>query len=149
MSDDLNKRLENSSHGGTPQTKPDERRQYLGSLRERVVLSITVAEMKVPQTLTTLKKVLPDYLHHDYQALINGKLDTDVTSAYIGALSHAGLPFTLVRDETAHTQADAFALLIVAKTAVNEPTIDIDTKYPQPKTAPEPEKKSLWDKLFH
>ncbi len=30
---------------GTPATKPEERRQYLGSLRERLYLRLTVAEM--------------------------------------------------------------------------------------------------------
>ena len=38
MTEDLNTRLENAAKGITPQTCPDERRRYLGSLRERVLV---------------------------------------------------------------------------------------------------------------
>ena len=34
MTEDLNTRLENAAKGITPQTCPDERRRYLGSLYE-------------------------------------------------------------------------------------------------------------------
>ena len=48
MSEDLNQRLEQSSHGNL-QTKPDERRRFLGSLRERTFLRMTVAQVQDPK----------------------------------------------------------------------------------------------------
>ena len=38
MTEDLNKRVEQAAQGITPQTKPDERRRFLGSLRERCLI---------------------------------------------------------------------------------------------------------------
>ena len=48
MTEDLNTRLEHAAKGITPQTCPDERRRYLGSLRERVLVRMTVKETDNP-----------------------------------------------------------------------------------------------------
>lgn len=48
MSEDLEKRVEYAASGITPQTKPDERRRYLGSLRERVYLRMNLTECQDP-----------------------------------------------------------------------------------------------------
>ena len=40
----LEQRLDNGIYG-TPQLKPDEQRRYLGTFRERVCLTISVAEL--------------------------------------------------------------------------------------------------------
>ena len=53
MSEDLSKRVEQAAQGITPQTKPDERRRYLGSLRERVLVRMNNSELKDPK-LTAL-----------------------------------------------------------------------------------------------
>ena len=39
----------NSALYGPPQTKPDERRKYMGSLRERVALCISNQELADPK----------------------------------------------------------------------------------------------------
>ena len=46
MTEDLNKRVEQAAQGITPQTKPDERRRYLGSLRERCLIRMDNTEVK-------------------------------------------------------------------------------------------------------
>ncbi len=48
MTEDLNTRLEHAAKGITPQTCPEERRRYLGSLRERVLVRMTVKETDNP-----------------------------------------------------------------------------------------------------
>ena len=58
MSENLNERLEQSSHGPL-QTKPDERRRYLGSLRERVYLKMTITDLENP----TSRQI---FLNHTY-----------------------------------------------------------------------------------
>ena len=44
MTEDLTKRVENAANGITPQTRPDERRRFLGSLRERVFVRMTIKD---------------------------------------------------------------------------------------------------------
>lgn len=145
--DDLQAHL-NSSIYGPPQTNPDERRQYLGSLRERCALFISNAEMAETTTLpaftarfATLQK------EADYSMLLNGKLDSDLTTPYLAAASQANFPFTLVNDDTANTAPTSCGLAIVAKTAIN--ATDIRLTAPTPPTTGTPEKKqSFFGKLF-
>ncbi|MBT8932923.1 DUF1694 domain-containing protein [Lactobacillus delbrueckii subsp. bulgaricus] len=44
MTENLTKRVENAANGITPQTRPDERRSFLGSLRERVFVRMTIKD---------------------------------------------------------------------------------------------------------
>ena len=70
MTEDLNKRVEQAAQGITPQTKPDERRSFFGSLRERCLIRMDNTEVNNPE-LTDL------FLKHNtyfkgYTLLING-----------------------------------------------------------------------------
>ncbi|MCT6903063.1 MAG: YueI family protein, partial [Lactobacillus sp.] len=49
MTEDLNTRVSNAAQGITPQTRPDERRRFLGSLRERVLVRMTNTEVQDPK----------------------------------------------------------------------------------------------------
>ncbi|ANY13752.1 YueI family protein [Latilactobacillus curvatus] len=125
--DQLQQHLDSAMHGA-PQTNPDERRRYLGSLRERVFLGITNQELATAQA--KFEAHLTDY--KPYSVLLNGK--NPAATDYLVALSAHGIPFTLVNNETAKTEPTAFGLLVVAKDAINHEAITLDTLYPDPKT---------------
>lgn len=146
-SDDVNQRIEESAVGGR-QTNPDERRQYMGSLRERVFVAITVGELPKPEILAAFKAHLTDY--QGYSALINGTVDNAITGGYIRALSSANIPFTLVNDTTTPRDDAAMGLLIVAKEAINSQTVAITAKYPEsaPEKTNKPKKKGFFESLF-
>ncbi len=138
MTEDLNTRLEHAAKGITPQTCPDERRRYLGSLRERVLVRMTVKE--------TDNRAL------DYTILINGKMPQNkFISKLMSLCSQKDIKFTLINDETAKNEPDSTGVLVVSKTAINHYRIDINQVY-----APEvpheqlskPKKENFWDKLF-
>ncbi|MCX2456095.1 YueI family protein [Lacticaseibacillus nasuensis] len=128
---------------GTPQTNPDERRHYLGSLRERCALVLTNADLQNAATLAAFTKALPQYQHRDLKLLLNGKLPSDVTTPYLTLATKAALPFTLVNDDTAQLGEQAVGLLLVAPTAINQ----ADVNLPQPPAAPK-KKPGLFDRLF-
>ncbi|MFD1484482.1 DUF1694 domain-containing protein [Lacticaseibacillus baoqingensis] len=131
---------------GTPQTRPDERRQYLGSLRERVALAVTNAEITRPETLALCRQVLAEYGQQaGFKLLINGKLEPAQTAPYMQAASQAGLAFTSINDDTAQITPAAFALLLVAKNAIDHQ--DIRLHYPE--TPAEPKKRSFFDRFQH
>ncbi|KRM72914.1 YueI family protein [Lacticaseibacillus brantae] len=133
--DDLQAHL-NKSIYGTPQTNPDERRRYLGSLRERVVLEISNTDIVKPDVLTAFQTALPQYVQPTYQALINGKQGPDVTAPFIKAVNDAGLKFTLVNDDTASLDPSYPGLLIVAPDAINHDDISLPaTDTPSESTA--------------
>lgn len=152
MSDDLAKRVEQAAQGITPQTKPDERRRYLGSLRERVYVRMDNTEVKDAKLTSLFLEHIDDY--KGYTILINGNISDD---GFLGdveaACSKKDIPFTLVNNETAKTGPQDSAVLVVAKNAINRPRIEINQVYaPEiPKlTLNEPEKKEgFWHKFFH
>lgn len=150
MSENLNERLEQSSHGPL-QTKPDEHRRYLGSLRERVYLKMTITDLENPTSRQIFLNHINEY--KDYQILINGKMDQNEAIDQIEAsCAKENIPFTLISDENAQTNPDSAAILVVAKSAINKDRIAIKQVYPPefPKEQlNQPKKESFWHKLFH
>jgi len=61
MTEDLNKRVEQAAQGITPQTKPDERRRFLGSLRERCLIRMDNTEVKNPELTALFLKHITDF----------------------------------------------------------------------------------------
>ncbi|WP_297816674.1 YueI family protein [uncultured Lactobacillus sp.] len=152
MTEDLSKRVQQAASGVTPQTKPDERRRYLGSLRERVLLRMTVAQVADPKLDTLFLKNIDDF--KGYTVLINGKMpQNDFISKLMGKCSQDDIKFTLINDETAKNEPDATGILVVSKTAINRYRIDIQQVYAPtvtPNAIQEPKKKkSFWSKLFN
>lgn len=150
MTEDLNERLKQSAMGAGPQTKPDERRRYLGSLRERVFLRMNNSEIKDPD----LEKIFLDHIsnYQDYTILINGKIEANSFLNKVEAsCSKYNIPFTLVNNETARIGLKDTALLVVAKTAINKERVEIGQVYPPEMPHTElaaPKKKSFFQRLF-
>ncbi|MDE3314951.1 YueI family protein [Lacticaseibacillus zeae] len=147
MSDDNMQEHLNSALYGPPQTNPDERRRFMGSLRERVALRLSNKELADPDRQKQLAPLLKDFHDHGYKALLNGKLDNAVTGPYMKLLTDANIPFTLVANETAQTDDKAAGLLIVSDKAINQSTIDLPSlDQDQDKTKP---KKRGFDLFKH
>lgn len=153
MTEDLNQRLEQASRSKSgPQTKPDERRRFLGSLRERTLIRMSVAQTQEPKWQKIFLEHLNDY--KDYTILINGKMQqNNFIGKLMGNCSKLGEKFTIVNDNTAHTDPDATGILVVAKTAINQMRIEINQVYapelPSERLdAPKEYKHHLFKKLF-
>jgi uncharacterized protein YueI len=56
---ELEKMLAASLHGA-PELKPDEKRRYLGSFRERVIQAVTFDQLRTQAGLTVMKEALQD-----------------------------------------------------------------------------------------
>ena len=153
MTEDLSKRVEQAAQGVTPQTKPDERRRFLGSLRERVLVRMTNSEVQNPNLTKLFLQHIDDY--KNYTILINGNVsDNNFLDKVEGLCSKKGIEFTIVNNETAKTGLDDSAVLVVSKTAINKPRVEIGQVYPpeMPKTelpSSEHKKTSFRQRLFH
>lgn len=147
--DDLQQHL-NSSIYGPPQTNPDERRHYLGSLRERVAIRIRNQDVEEPAALTAVTKALTKYADHPgFKLLINGKLDPEMTAPFMQAASAQNMPFTLVNDGTANLAPSGAGILLVASNAINVQEIDLPKSSTASQAASQPTKKpGFWDRLF-
>lgn len=152
MTEDLSKRVEQAAQGITPQTKPDERRRYLGSLRERVLVRMNNSEMQNPELTSLFLKHIDDY--KDYTILINGNIeDNNFLGKLESQCSQKNIAFTLVNNETAKTGPDDTAVLVVAKTAINKMRIEVGQVYapeiPKTELTTNKKKGSFWQRLFH
>lgn len=128
MGENVNDRLEQSLHG-QPKLNIDEHRQYLGSLRERIFVRLTVAEMQDKASVMKFVRHFSDF--KNYQILINGKLpQSTLQNQIIMNASKQDVTFRIVNDDTAKLDSNATGLLVVAKEAINEDEIAFDTKYP-------------------
>ncbi|WP_278414864.1 YueI family protein [Lactobacillus taiwanensis] len=150
MTEDLNTRLEHAAQGITPQTCPDERRRYLGSLRERVLIRMTVEETNNQKLDTLFLKHIDDY--KGYTILINGKMpQNDFISKLMGLCSQKDIKFTLINDDNAKDEPNSTGILVVSKTAINHYRVEINQVYapevPNERLT-ERKKPSFWDRLF-
>ncbi|RMC25084.1 MULTISPECIES: YueI family protein [unclassified Lactobacillus] len=152
MAEDLNKRVSNAAQGVTPQTKPDERRRFLGSLRERVFVRMSNSEVQNPKLRKLFLDNFSNYLN--YEVLINGNIDDAFLNQIEASCGKYDIAFTLINNETARTGLDETAVVVVSKTAINRLRIEISQVYP-----PEISKEALpgtktakggfWHRLFH
>lgn len=134
---------------GTPQLKPDEKRKYLGTFRERVSLTITFQQLKDPQALVDLKEELAK--NPDLYVIINGQLEQQLLASLLKIVKEADVPFTLNTDQALATCSDALAVVVCAKkTALHEATVDVFQKYPEKKElTPEKSQKEEHFSFFH
>ena len=152
MTEDLNTRVSNAAQGITPQTKPDERRRFLGSLRERVLVRMTNTEVQDPKLTKLFLLHFKDYT--GYNILINGNLHDNFVDQVETYCSKYEISFTIVNNETAKTGPDDSAILVVAPAAINKMRIEINQVYPpeMPKTQlsnTNQKKAGFWHRLFH
>ncbi|MGB6179143.1 YueI family protein [Carnobacterium sp.] len=132
---------------GANQTKPEERKKYLGSLRERIYLSMTIEQLITEDYLDALKKEVTQ--HPNNMLLFNGSIDIKDLDPYIKLSNQMNCTFRIVTDEFA--EKSNIGLVYVAPEATNIENIDVAEKYPKTDNPPNNkvrEKKSFFKKLF-
>ena len=145
-SDNMQNHL-NKGMYGVNQTKPNERQQYLGSLRERIYLSITIEQLTSADYSDAVKKEVNK--HPNNTLLFNGSVDIKALDPYIKISNLLNCSFRIVTDEDA--EKSNIGLIYVAPQAVDIEIIDVTKKYPQSDMTSEkksPEKKSFFKRFF-
>lgn len=136
----------NASLHGVPELKATEKRKYLGTFRERVYLTITVAELATDWLPVFEKEIVASA---DRLILINGNLDDQLIRPYLRTAAQHQINFTLKTGEEYQTTPGSMAIVITASTAVNLPEVDIAKLYPNNESRVDHQKHSLWDHLHH
>lgn len=121
-------RLENAIYG-TPKIKPDEQRKYLGTFRERVCLTISVAELKEQDWSSAIVEEINRQIGQ--VMFLNGNLPDNILRPYIKLASQNNFPFTLKTEPEYRTNPDSLAVVIAAKSAVYQSPVDVKKRYPQ------------------
>ncbi|MEH7176770.1 YueI family protein [Neobacillus vireti] len=132
--------LQQGIHGPL-ETKPDERRKYLGSLRERIIIALKksqVAEAAIyPQVEREMKQNPRSNL------FLNGNMDYSVLSKYVKLAVKYKLEHTIVTNKEHDTD---IGLILAMDYAIDKEEIYITKKainLPE-----QPKSKGLFSKLF-
>jgi uncharacterized protein YueI len=86
---------------GPKEIKPEERKRFLGTLRERIIVALTQAQVREGKVFSQLEKILKENsMAHLY---LNGQIEYQALSKYIKYAREIGIPFTMVNNQEAET----------------------------------------------
>lgn len=126
---DLDTRVQNAMFG-LPLLKPDEQHRCLGTFFERIELKITFAEALRWNCVPAMEALIK-HPQADYQLLLNGQLDIEITGQYIRLANRYHLAFAIKTSQFYHTEADRAAIILCADHALNRPEVDVLKRFPK------------------
>lgn len=130
---------------GPKELKPDEKRKYLGTYRERVLLALykkDIYRKRGIKEITALKETYPDAI-----MLLNDKMNINILRPYRQLAMDLNFSYTYVRNETTDTE---YGLIIALEYAIDKEDIHLPEKVEDNIHTDEPNKKkvSWWKRLF-
>ena len=142
---DVNERLKNEIYG-QPKIKPDEQRRYMGTFRERVWLTISVAEIQEHDWITAFRAELQK--HPDSLVIINGNIADRYTSNYLTAANQLNVDFTIKTGADVKTGNDSLAIVVTAHEAVFSNPVDVAKLYGEKTTTDKEQENTQHDSFF-
>jgi uncharacterized protein YueI len=86
---------------GPKEIKPEERKRFLGTLRERIVVALTQAQVRGNEVDSQLEKIMKENQRaHMY---LNGQMEYSTLSRYIKMAGKVGMTFTMVNNQDVET----------------------------------------------
>lgn len=113
---ELEQALRTGIHG-TPQLRPDEKRQFLGFFRERVIQAVTFQQIQTADGLKIMEEALGD--PRGVELVIHKKARTRAMPLIVQARKK-NLDFTIVYNPNLRGEV---AVLLVARDAVDVPVL--------------------------
>lgn len=130
---------------GPKEINPEERRKFLGTLRERIVLALFSAQVRgehvQPELLEEMKR------NSGARLYLNGTIDYSYLSKYIKSANQYGIPYKMVTNQGRETN---IGLVLAYDHAIDKENIFIEegnTKQKQEDDAAVKDKPSLFSKL--
>ncbi|WP_085993528.1 YueI family protein [Oceanobacillus senegalensis] len=90
---------------GTHLPKEEERKKYLGTLRERIVLALTVGQVMTDKGIEKLEEVMKE--NRNASLLMNGHVSSRFLSEEKKLANKYNIPYTIVRNEENETDIGA------------------------------------------
>ncbi len=87
---------------GQKQTKPDERRKFLGTIRERVVIALTQPQVRREGVHREVEAALKE--NPSAHLYLNGNMNYSYLSKYIKLASKFGVEYTIVTNKEHNTE---------------------------------------------
>ena len=132
--------LQQGIHGPL-ETKPDERRKYLGTLRERIIVALKLSQVREGKVYPQVEEAMAAYPHaHVY---LNGNIEYEELSKYVKLAVKHKLEHTIVTNKEHDTE---IGLVLAMDYAIDKEEIFVTKQIAVQQTA----KKSngFFSKLF-
>ncbi|MCM3118550.1 YueI family protein [Neobacillus sp. MER 74] len=129
---------------GPLQTKPDERRKFLGTLRERIVLALTKSQVGEANIYPQVEKQMKE--KPQSRLFLNGNMSYETLSKYVKLATKYKVEHTLVTNKDHDSE---IGLVLAMDHAIDKEDIYITNK--EPKIIKDEGKKSkgFFSKLFN
>lgn len=108
---------------GPMEIKPEERKRFLGTLRERIVVALTHAEVRDKTNLAELERIMRE--HQKAHLYLNGQIEYPALSKYIKMAGEVGMLFTIVNNQEVETD---IGLVIAYDYAIDKEDISLKKK---------------------
>lgn len=126
---------------GHLETKPDERRKYLGTLRERIVVALNKSQVAEDHVYPQVEQAMKEY--PGAHLLLNGNMSYEELSKYVKMAAKNKIEHKIVTNKEHDTE---IGLVLAMSQAIDKEDIFITKKVPVPE--PQQVKKGFFAKLF-
>ncbi|WP_346764076.1 YueI family protein [Bacillus sp. BHET2] len=133
--------LENGMYG-QKQTKPDERRKFLGTLRERIVIALTQSQVREKGVYKEVQESLKK--HPNAKLLLNGNMSYTFLSKYIKLADTFHVSFSMVTNKDTETEV---GLVLAYDHAIDQEEIYVKKKSEKTSEFKPKQKKSLFSSI--
>ncbi|EOP55148.1 cytoplasmic protein [Bacillus cereus VD136] len=106
---------------GQKQNKPEERNMYLGTLRERVEIALTIGQVMQSNVYTEVANSMRT--SQSLQLYVNGSISYPHLSKYIKLANDKNVPFTIVQNKGTQTP---IGLVLAHNTAVDKEQVYVE-----------------------
>jgi uncharacterized protein YueI len=130
---------------GPLENKPDERRKYLGTLRERIVVALTQSQVR---RFDAYKEPFEEIMkkHPNTKVFLNGNMDYSSLSDYIKLANQQNIPYTMTVNADYNSE---FGLILAYDYAIDKEEILLKVDKDNELTETEENGiKKFFDKLF-
>lgn len=108
---------------GKKEIKPEERKKYLGTLRERVVAVLTQGQVREKTVYPEIPRLLKE--HPSATVLLNGAMDYSEISKYISLASKNKVAYKIV---ASNEHVSEMGLVLAYDTAIDQDVITIEPR---------------------
>ncbi|MED1205242.1 YueI family protein [Heyndrickxia acidicola] len=116
---------------GTKETKPEERKKFLGTLRERIVIALLKNQIYENGTYPEIEENMKK--HKQATLYLNGDVNYNYLSKYIAIAKKHSIPFSIVSKHTGDTN---IGLVLAYNYAIDQEEIYLTKKNQAASTAP-------------
>ncbi|MEI2464617.1 YueI family protein [Niallia taxi] len=129
---------------GAKETKPEERRKFLGTIRERVVLALLQNQVSEANVYKEAEEAIKG--NKGAKLYLNGHLDYSYLSKYLKLANEQNMEYTMVTNNDYNSE---IGLLIAYDHAVDKEDIYVNEPAVEKKPDQPKEKKGFFAKLFN